>query len=238
MKILNKKALIFYGLLCLLIFIYQNCEELTGIGESSSTLFRNCKIKSSLFIGSNEEGGSLISGQVDPYLGRASAEENYNYSDGSAHPIVGPEPMEHHLNVFFYRNSTGFYFNFFVNKDRVGGEGGVFQVDINVQNNLFNDKVIFSDDTVYNPYDVELKKIAPGFYEGRFGYPERTDGGVIGPIEISEDFVLSFKIIRSVKVTNARFYSGNGESFSLLKDDGGLGSFVVYVKDVEDCESH
>ena len=120
--------------------------------------------------------------------------------------------------------------NFFANKDEAGNTSWTtFSVDIDIQGNSIDDGVIVSDD------NIELLETSSGSYQGRFVYTKNTDGGVIGPINISEDFNMNFQILDSGNVTNAKFYSANGSSFSLIKESQSTSSFTIYISGFEDC---
>ena len=246
MKKTNKKSLILFGALCGVMLAYQNCYELGGdtiqfssgsqveedleLSPGGPSNERECVVGQRLFIGLDNDGGEPISGEIVSYSGNFSAAENYNYYSFSAHPIVGPQPKGQNINIFFYENSEGLYLNFFANKDKTGDNSWTdFSVDIDIQGNSINDGVIVSDD------GAELLEVGSGAYEGRFSYSQNTDGGVIGPINISEDFTMNFQILDSGNVTNAKFYSANGSSFSLIKESQSTSSFTIYISGFEDC---
>ena len=235
--------------LCGIMLAYQNCYELGGNsvqfssgpenlvgfnpvgGGLSEPRQQKCVEGQRLYIGLND-GSQDVSGEIVSYSGNLTAAENYNYYSFSAHPIVGPQPRGQNINVFFYENSEGLYLNFFANKDETGTNNwSDFRVSIDIQGNTLDDEVVVSDD------GGELLEVGSGSYEGQFSYTQNTDGGVIGPIDISEDFVMDFEILDSQAVATAKFYSATGKSFSLLENGQSATSFTIYISGFEDCEN-
>ena len=220
------KSAITILLMSVLMFIYQNCMELQDVEFYSE----KCVSGQRLSIHLEGVQGDRYSGEVVAYSGNISALDNYNYYSSSAHPVEGPKPKDYNINVFFYENSEGLYLNFFANRD-IGGDNNWVAFDINVEilGNTFNDAIVLSDDA------GELIKTANGIYKGRFNYLLNSDGGVIGPINIMDNFEIKLRMLDSGNVTNARFYSANEDDFSLIDNDGSIISFSIASDGFLDC---
>ena len=210
-------------------FVYQNCIEAKDVEFYSE----KCVSGQRLFIdleGSEEE---RYAGEIVSYSGKLSAEENYNYYSSSAHPVEGPNTKDYNISVFFYENSEGLYINFFANKDIGGASSRVkFDIDVEIIGNTFDDSVIVSDD------EGELLETEPGFYQGRFTYRLNSDGGVIGPVNIYDNFEIKLVIFDSGNVINARFYSANGNNFSLIDNNGSVIAFSISSHGFQDCSEN
>ena len=246
-----QKILICVALICT-ILMYQNCgDTVKRTFEFSSSNFNSSPspslpspFSSSCITGEklqiellNDEIVTDSTDPIDPvdsidiisYAGPVSAYENYNYYSASAHPIYGPKPVDDRFNIFFYKDEKGLNLNLLANKDESEVRWSKVYVDIEITGNTLEDEVILSDD------DLELKKIDQNSYRGRFRYGGNTDGGVIGPIGIDDNFTIVIKFLETETNTEARFFSASGDDFVLEDSDGQISSFKISYKDYVDC---
>ena len=171
-------------------------------------------------------------GSFVAYSGAESMVDNYDYYSASAHPVHGPTPLGFNLNVYFYEGSDGLGMNFFSNIDEGGSDDNIVNLDLVTSGNDKKDSVLLSDDRGEMYLDSEKSDRLE--YEGRFHYWKNTDGAVIGPFA-GEGYKVQVKMLQSGDITGARFYSANGESFSLTNSDG-VSSFVIAFESYETCQ--
>ncbi|MCB0377386.1 MAG: hypothetical protein KDD33_02750 [Bdellovibrionales bacterium] len=180
-----------------------------------------------------EKSGQVVEsnylGSVVSYSGQDDAKANYNYYSDSAHPIVGPTPLGFESNVFFYEDMSGLNLNLFANIDAGGSTDNIWDVDIKVEGNDLDDRVLLSDD------NSELKEVSPSYYQGRFHYWSNTDGGVIGPMKKDVGIKVLFQFQETGDIHSARFYSANGFSFKLESSSLNISSFIIVNEGYEEC---
>ncbi len=184
--------------LCVLSSAFQNCASEVGFQTIPSKVVvtegEGCVPgdKLGVWLDPNHGGqifDSQFLGYVVSYAGSESAYDNYNYYSYSAHPIHGPIPLDHRLNVFFY-NQNGpneLALNVFSNIDTSGGSGS-FSAQLSTLNNDLVDGIILQDDP-YN--DVGCLRTSGSLgsfnYDCSFNYKDNTDGFVMGPF-VTRDF--------------------------------------------------
>ncbi|MCB0422501.1 MAG: hypothetical protein KDD61_15985 [Bdellovibrionales bacterium] len=174
----------------------------------------------------------LYLGAIVTYSGNSKIADNYNYYSASAHPIVGPVPKGYEMNVFFYEGPDGLGFNLYANLDEGGSSDNKLNIDVSTSGNALSDQVLISDDG--GELKQEGKTATQTIYRGRFHYWNNTDGGAIGPFN-GDDYKIQVKVLESGDIKNARFFSADGVSFTLM-DQGKASSFVIAFKGYKVCQ--
>jgi len=167
-------------------------------------------------------------GSVVSYQGPLSAADNYDYYSASAHPVVGPTPIGYEANVFFYEGPDGLAITFFANIDAGGSSNNIFNVDLSISGNQNKDSVLLSDDK------NELQQVSAGQYQGRFHYWYNTDGGVIGPL-VGQNYKILVHFDQTGDIKTARFYSADGQSFTLGNNSQNISSFIIAYQKYQNC---
>lgn len=127
---------------------------------------------------SNDDGfKDLLLGTISGYEGTISGRENYNYYSSSGHPISGPEPRAHRLEIFVYEflPSGRAFLNVIAGKDGKGNHS--YSAIIDITGSTLDPEVKRSDDS------GELVETSPDHFEGDWSFQRNSDGGVIGPLK-------------------------------------------------------
>lgn len=233
---------VFVVLTCLTV-PFQNCGEKEAVFSSIQVQDLGTKgggncvqgQRLGVWLDNNDDGNKdIYLGSFVSYEGTETAAENYNYYSASAHPKIGPTPIDNKAHVFFYDGSDGLSLNFYSNIDAGGSDDDVFDLDAIISGNNLADSVLLSDDG----NELKLKSTSGDskLYEGRFHYWNNTDGGVIGPL-VTETFNIQVKVLKDgADISEATFYSSNGQSMSLSTSSAAFSSFIVGYHSYEDCQ--
>lgn len=178
--------------------------------------------------GDGSTAGDTRLGAIIAYSGTLSAAANYNYFSASAHPVVGPVPVDFETHVFMYRDlASGFlYLNFYSNIDDSGSSDNIVDWDLSVSGNNLADSVVLSDDAG-EFVQVASSPMGTTSYQARWHYYLNTDGGVLGPI-ITNNATIRVKVLQTGDIQSASFYSAdNPMPFSLKGNQTTVSSFII-----------
>lgn len=228
-------------LLPFLILIFSSCDQDAEFrlleSASRSSAGAECVEGKRLSVWldtNNDKIEDVYRGTFTAYSGSISTFDNYGYYSFSAHPKIGPSPKPYKSNVFFYDSPDGLGMIFFHNIDAGGSADNKVRWFLEVSGNNSKDDVIISDD------NKELKKVSEKLgvtkYDANFHYWKNTDGGAIGPF-VGNQYKVAVTANNSGDISDAQFYSANGESFSLLKDgESEVSSFIIKYEKYETCK--
>ncbi|OGR02025.1 MAG: hypothetical protein A2284_10365 [Deltaproteobacteria bacterium RIFOXYA12_FULL_61_11] len=201
----------------------------------------------SIWLDSNDDGereGEPLLGYITTYQGPTTAAANYNYSSASAHPLIGPPTTNFESKVFFFDGTDGLALTMFHNTENDNDKQNAVLWNVTVRGNNLRDAVLQSDDANvraigrYQGPEFRLLSTdqahATKLYIGDWKYQSNTDGGVLGPFE-GEDFTIAVRIDQTGNLTNATFFSANGQTFQLKDATRNISSFIIAYAGEQTC---